>query len=124
METTQVHRAEKAMARLCRHPSSSPISTSAWLVACLMILLGVAFELGMLGFGPYNSSGVWLFSVLGRNGWIMLADFVAPQLRELVKMWPLTLVTLGSAILLAARQRSCFDLGAATSSKSKENNAN
>lgn len=124
METTQIHRAEKAMARSRRRPSSSPIRTSAWLVACLMILLGVAFELGMLGFGPYNSSGVWLFSVLGRNGWIMLADFVAPQLRELVKMWPLMLVTLGSAILLAARQRGRFDLAAATSSKSKENNAN
>ncbi len=42
------------------------------LAACLLILLGVAFELGMLGFGPYNSSDVWLFSVIGKNVWIAL----------------------------------------------------
>ncbi len=124
MATNQIHRTEKTGADPDRRHSTSPIRTFAWLVACLLILLGVAFELGMLGLGPYNSSGVWLFSLVGRNGWIMLADFIAPQLRELVKMWPLMLVTLGSAILLTVQHRNRFDLTAATSSMSKEHNAN
>ena len=93
------------------------------LIAFLMILLGVAFELGMLGLGPYNSNGVWMFSVVAKNGLIILADFVAPELRELAKIWPLTLVSLGSAILLATRYGKHLDLAAATSSMSKENNA-
>jgi len=124
METNQIQRAEQNAADSYRHHSTSPITTFAWLVACLLILLGMAFELGMLGFGPYNSSGVLLLSVVGRNGWIMLADLVVPELRELAKIWPLMLISLGSAILLVAWHRSRFDLVAATGSMSKENNAN
>lgn len=124
METNQIHRAEQPAADSRRRSSTSPITTFGWLVACLLILLGVAFELGMLGFGPYNSSGVWLYSVLGRNVWIMLTDFVIPQLRELVKTWPLMLVTLGSAILLIARRRNQFDTAVAPSSTMKEHHGN
>jgi hypothetical protein len=124
METNQIHRTGKTVADSRRRHSAGPIRSFAWLVACLLILLGVAFELGMLGFGPYNSSGVWLFSVVGRNGWIILADFVAPQLRELLKMWPLMLVMLGSAILLIMLHRNRFDWTVAASSSTKENNAN
>jgi hypothetical protein len=124
METNQIHRTEKAVAHSHLRESISPFRTFAWLVACLLILLGVAFELGMLGFGPYNSSGVWLYAAVGRNGWIMLADFVLPELRELVKVWPLMLVSLGSAVLLIMRRQNQFDLAAAERVVPKKHNGN
>jgi hypothetical protein len=110
--------------RICSTRPSCPITSFAWLVACLLILLGAAFELGMLGLGPYNSSSVWLFSVIGRNGWIMLADLVAPQIREMAKVWPLVLVSLGSAILLIARRWNRFEIAIAVRSVAKEDNGN
>jgi len=127
METNEIHRAEQAIANShCRRSTSPsfPIAIVAWLAACLLILLGAAFELGMLGFGPYNSSDAWLFSVIGRNAWTMLADLVVPELRELARIWPLMLVSVGSAILLIVRRWNGFDLMAANRSGRKENNAN
>jgi hypothetical protein len=109
METNQIHRAEHppAISQIRRSSNpSSPIATLAWLAACLLILLGVAFELGMLGFGPYNSNNLWMFSAIGRNVWIMLSNLAVPELRDIARMWPLMLVSLGSAILLIARRWS------------------
>ena len=103
--------------------TSFPTATIAWLAACLLILLGVAFELGMLGFGPYNPSDAWLFSVIGRNIWIVLADLGIPGLRELVRIWPLMLVSLGSAIMLIAQRWNRANSMAASSGR-KENHAN
>lgn len=97
--------------------------TPAWLAAGLLILLGAAFELGILGFGPYNSSDAWLFAVIGKNAWMMLADLVVPELREILKVWPLILVTMGSAILLIAQPWNRIDSAAATSSGGEENHA-
>lgn len=124
METNQFHRGEKIAASAHRRHSFSPITTLAWLGACLLILLGVAFELGMLGFGPYNSSGVWLLFAIVKNGWIMLADLAVPELLELTKIWPLILVSLGSAILLAMKYRNRLDLIDAESAAPKENHGN
>lgn len=127
METNPIHRADSTLAdlqRICSTRPPIPKISLAWLIAWLLILLGAAFELGMLGFGPYNSSGVWWFSVIGRNGWIMLADFVAPELREMAKIWPLALVSLGSAILLIARRWNRFEMATSASSVTKENNGN
>jgi hypothetical protein len=127
METNQFHRAEQAVADSHgrRSPgTSSPIATLAALAACLLILLGAAFELGMLGFGPYNSSGVRVFCLIGKNGWIMLADLVAPQLLEVPKIWPLLLMILGSALFLISRYWNRSDPVAIPSSITKENNGN
>jgi hypothetical protein len=127
METNQIHRAEpKAANSYCRNATNSsvPSATISWIAAGLLILLGVAFELGMLGFGPYNSSDVWLFSVIGKNAWIALTNLALPELREIVRIWPLLLVSLGSAILLIARRWSHFNSTAAASSGRDENHAN
>jgi hypothetical protein len=124
METNQFQRTKKTMTGSRHGHSTGPITTFSWIAACLLILLGVAFELGMLGFGPYNSSGAWLFSVIGKNGWIMLADLAVPELRELAKIWPLMLITVGSAILLVIRRQTHFNFAAASNSMSKENNGN
>jgi hypothetical protein len=126
METNPAHRSEQAAALSCgRHPagSSFPITTLSWLAACLLVLLGAAFELGMLGFGPYNSSGVLLLSVVGKNAWTMLADLAFPQLRELVGIWPLILVILGASILFIAQRWNQFESSAVSSGR-KENHAN
>jgi len=56
--------------------------------------------------------------------WIMLCDIVIPQLREIVRTWPLILVSLGSAILLIVLRRNQFNSLAASGSGRKENNAN
>jgi hypothetical protein len=127
METNQIHRADQtetnSPGRFSTNPSF-PAATLSWLSACLLILLGVAFELGMLGFGPYNSTGVWLLTVIGKNAWVMVANLAAPELGGLAKIWPLVLVSLGSAILLIARGWNRFNSIAAKSSGRKENHAN
>jgi hypothetical protein len=126
METTPVHPAEPAAANSSSRRLTSPpfpSTTFAWLAACLLILLGAAFELGMLGFGPYNSSGVLLFSVVGENAWTMLCNLAFPGLRELVKIWPLILVFLGASILFIA-QRSNRSESSVVSAGRKENRAN
>jgi len=126
METNQIHRAEQIEANLTYRRSTNssfPAATLSWLSACLLIPLGVAFELGMLGFGPYNSTGVWLLTVIGRNAWAMLANLAAPELGGLAKIWPLVLVSLGSAILLIARGWDRFSSIPAKSSGRKENHA-
>jgi len=78
----------------------------------------------MLGFGPYNSSDVWLFSVIGKNMWIVLTNLALPELREIVRIWPLVLVSLGSAILLIGRRWSDFNSSAAANSGRNEDDAN
>lgn len=127
METNQIQRAvETAANSHCRNSTSRsvPTATISWIAASLLILLGVAFELGMLGFGPYNSSDIWLFSVVGKNAWIAITDLALPELREIVRIWPLALVSLGSAILLIARRWSDFSSSTAASSGRKQNHAN
>jgi hypothetical protein len=127
MEPNQIHRAEQIAANSDSRNatnSSVPNATISWIAAGLLILLGVAFELGMLGFGPYNSSDVWLFSVIGKNAWIALTNLALPELREIVRIWPMVLVSLGSAILLIARRWSHFNSSTAASSGRNENHAN
>jgi hypothetical protein len=126
METRPVHCAEVAAATSTGRHSTSPlfpIKTLAWLAACLLILLGAVFELGMLGFGPYNSSGVLLLSVIGKNVWAMLADLAFPELCELIRIWPLTLVVLGASILFIAQRWNQFESIAAGSGR-KQNHVN
>ncbi len=126
METNPAHRAEPAAANsTVRHLASQtfPTTTLAWLAACLLILLGAAFELGMLGVGPYDSSGVLLLSVAGKNAWTMLADLAFPELREIVRIWPLILVILGVSILFVTQLRNRIE-SVAVSSDRKENHAN
>jgi hypothetical protein len=126
MEINPVHRAEPVAANSYgRHSTdpSLPTTIFSWIAACLLILLGAAFELGMLGFGPYNSSGVLLLSIVGKSAWTMLADLVFPQLRELVQIWPLILVVIGASILFVARHWNQFE-SIANSSQREENHAN
>jgi hypothetical protein len=125
METNSIHRAEQTFENPRRSDSSSPaISTTfTWLAAAVLILIGVAFELGMFGFGPYNSANAWMFSVITRNVWTMLAGLVIPELREFVRIWPIVLVILGAAILTIAQSWNRSD-SVGTICEREENHAN
>src|ERR1700727_658215 len=126
METSPAHGAQSGVEIFAGGHSARrlfPITAFSWLAASLLILLGAAFELGMLGFGPYNSSGVLLLFVVGKNAWAILAELAFPELREFVKIWPLVLVVLGASILFVAQCWNRFE-SVAVSSGRKENHAN
>jgi len=126
METNPVHRAETEAAISRSQYSGSllfPGTTWVWLGAALLISIGVAFELGLFGFGPYNSSDAWLFFSIGKNVWIMITNLIGPELRELLNVWPLMLVSLGLAILLLTRIRNELEPTTANSLLRKENHA-
>jgi hypothetical protein len=78
----------------------------------------------MLGFGPYNPTDVWLFSVLTKNVWMTIVDLVGPQMLNFLNGWPIVLVSLGSAILLVARRRNRFDSSSSSGSQGRTRHAN
>ena len=125
METNQIHLGNRsgAGANLSRSHVSRPAATLAWLAAVILILIGAAFQLGMLGFGPYNSSDLWLFPALGRNVWIAIVDLAGPQLINYLSAWPIVLVSFGSAILLIVRRRNRFDSNLSSGSPGRTSNA-
>lgn len=96
----------------------------ACLIAVLLIVIGVAFELGMLGFGPYNPSDVWLFSVLAKNVWTAMVDVAGPQMLNFLSAWPIVLVSLGSAILIVARRRNRTESISSSGSQGRTRHAN
>lgn len=85
----------------------TPVSGAAILMAGagLLILLGIVFQLGVLGYGHINISNLWLFSMLASNLWdVVAAHMNEPALHEMVRFWPLLLVCSGLAMLLALTQ--------------------
>ena len=126
METKQIHTGTQSDASPRHFFSDGPKSAAplAWLTAALLILTGAAFEFGMLGFGPYNSSDVWLLSVLAKNVWITVLDLLGPQLLNFLSTWPIVLVSLGSAILLVTRRRNRFDSRYSSGPQERTHHAN
>ncbi len=127
METNQIHRVERPVVNSYSHgssKSSSATTTLAWLIAALLILVGAAFELGMLGYGPYNSNDIWLYSVAGKNVWIMLNNLDIPHLKELLRIWPMLLIGLGSGILLTVEQWSSARLLSAIGNRRRDTHGN
>ena len=73
--------------------------------ATLLILLGVIFQLGELGYGHLQSGNLWFFSTMLMDIWNILSlRLDVPGLSELLRYWPLALVGLGLAILLATHE--------------------
>jgi hypothetical protein len=73
--------------------------------ATLLILLGIVFQLGELGYGHLQSSNLWFFSTMLTDIWNILSlRLDVPALGELLHYWPLALVGLGLAILLATHE--------------------
>jgi hypothetical protein len=82
--------------------SSSQIPVAG---AALLILLGIAFQFGELGYGHLRLDNLWLFSMMIADIWNMLSVRLnIPSAGEVLRYWPLILVGLGLAILLATKQ--------------------
>jgi hypothetical protein len=73
--------------------------------ATLLILLGIVFQLGEFGYGHLRSGNLWFFSTMLTDIWnILWLRLEVPALGELFYYWPLALVGLGLAILLATHE--------------------
>src|ERR1700683_3039206 len=61
--------------------------------AGLLILLGIVFQLAVLGYGHINAGDFWLVSVIATNLWGAAAEHLnLPALQEMFTYWPLLLV--------------------------------
>jgi hypothetical protein len=88
-------------------PMTSLISSARIPVAgaSLLILLGIAFQLGELGYGHLRLDNLWLFSMMLGDIWnILSVRLNIPSAGEVLRYWPLILVGLGLAILLATQE--------------------
>jgi hypothetical protein len=73
--------------------------------AALLILLGIVFQLGELGYGHFRLDNLWLFSMMLADIWnILSVRLNIPSAAEVLRYWPLVLVGLGLAILLATQE--------------------
>ena len=82
---------------------SGPVGISA--VATVIILVGLVFQVSELGYAHVRPDNVWLFSVLASNIWNILSlRMNTSAIQDSLRFWPLLLVSLGFAIMLAARQ--------------------
>lgn len=78
--------------------------------ATLLILLGIIFQLGELGYGHLGlGNNLWFFSIVLSDIWNILSlRLNIPAVADLLRYWPLILVGLGLAILLATRENRSF----------------
>jgi hypothetical protein len=93
--------------------STASISGSAVMsaAATVLVLVGIVFQGAELGYGHIAPGNFWLFSVLATNIWNILSLHVnVSALQEFCRFWPLLLVGLGLAIMLAARENVSRDL--------------
>lgn len=73
-------------------------------VAGLMILLGVVFQLAEFGYGQFVPGEAWLVSLVANQLWsFVVLHMNIPALHVALEYWPLVLVGLGCATLLAMR---------------------
>lgn len=90
-----------------RRAFGSSFSTKATVLgAGLLILLGTVLQLGVLGYGHVRPANLWFLSVFAEGIWNMLAAHVnGPALEEVLRFWPLTLVSAGLGILMLGWER-------------------
>jgi hypothetical protein len=77
------------------------------LIAALLILLGIVFQLGELGYGHVSPANYWFVSMITQSAWNLLALRTnGPALEEVLRFWPIALVSAGLGILMLQRGRS------------------
>jgi len=75
--------------------------------AGLLILAGIVFQLGALGYGHVQTGSIWIVSTVLESVWNMLiAQQVAPEVQSVMTLWPLVLISMGLAILLLTRREN------------------
>jgi hypothetical protein len=94
------------MANANQHVTSSVSGSAAITVAAaVLILVGLVFQGGELGYTHIRTDNAWLFSVLASNIWNILSlRMNVSAMRDFLRFWPLLLVSLGLALMLATRQ--------------------
>lgn len=82
-------------------------STKATVLAAgLLILLGTVLQLGVLGYDHVRPANLWFLSVFAEGVWNMLAAHVnGPALEQVLRFWPLTIVSAGLGILMLGWER-------------------
>jgi uncharacterized membrane protein SirB2 len=90
------------------NPSVSEITSSAAFPhasATLLILFGIVFQVVELAGRNVHFGNLWLLSVLASDIWnILSVHFNVPSFGAVLLYWPLAMICLGMAILLAARE--------------------
>ena len=73
--------------------------------ATLLILFGIVFQVVELTCRNLHFGNWWLLSVLASDIWNILSmHFNVPSIGAVLLYWPLVMICLGSAILLAVRE--------------------
>ena len=86
--------------------ASSPRAAAA-IAASILILLGIVFQLGELGYGHVSPANYWFVSMITQSAWTLLALRTnGPALEEVLRFWPIALVSAGLGILMLQRSRS------------------
>lgn len=75
------------------------------LAAGLLILLGIVLQLGVLGYGHISASSFWFFSVLTENLWNLISLHGNGSAVQVLRFWPLVLVSVGLGILVLQMER-------------------
>ncbi len=91
-----------------RQPLLSSSVTDRMLIsggAGLLILVGLVFQLGTLGFGHVQPGNLWIASTVVQGVWSMLIlQLDSPGVHAIATFWPSLLIGVGLAILLVARR--------------------
>jgi hypothetical protein len=88
-------------------PSALPILGRTLIIggAGLLILVGLALQLGALGYGHIQPGNIWIASTIVERVWGMLIALLdSPGVQALATFWPLLLTSMGLAILVVTRR--------------------
>jgi hypothetical protein len=92
--------------------------TALTLAAGLLILVGVVFQFGELGYAHTSVDNLWFIPVILRTIWRMSEICLRScDLQDVLRFWPLALVTAGVAMLWSVKR------AASSGAPSGENNA-
>ena len=73
--------------------------------ATLLILFGIVFQVVELTCRNLHLGNLWLLSVLASDFWnILSVHFNVPTIGDALLYWPLVMICMGLAILLAVRE--------------------
>jgi hypothetical protein len=88
--------------------SDASISRMAALIgAAFLVVTGLVLQLCQFGIGHQTANGFWFMQMVVASIWRLMAFRVnMPELVEVLRFWPLLLIGLGLAILVALKPQS------------------
>jgi uncharacterized membrane protein len=111
MNGNKVSVGDESMTNANQIRSSAGGSMAISAAAIVLILVGLVFQMAELGSTHAQPDNSWLFSVLASNIWNILSlRMNVAAMQDFLRFWPLLLVSLGLAIMLATRQNNSRSL--------------